>query len=515
MADKATLLAEAYRRGLLTGEKKAAYEEAARRGLVPTVGGKRNAWGRAADVVANLNASIPLADEFAAGVDTAVNFLSGKPADIRQSMAKQRQMEERGMQNDRTASNLARGTGLAATMAVPGAPMVQGARGANIARGAVAGATEGALYGLTDRGSLKERVGAANKGAALGGVLGGVAGALIPATRATKAAKPKPVPLDELQAAKTRAYQAVDDAQVQFSDKAFNDLIDGVRDELKAAKISPRRHPKAFDMLQEMEESRGSMPTLTQLDQLRQVIRRDLGRSTDEAEQMFGQKMIANIDEFIDAAGPEQLVSKGGTMPGPVIRAAREANMRFKKVEEVEDALERATLRTGSTHSGGNIDNATRQELRRVLEKSRNLSPEEDAALREIVMGSPAQNVLRTVGRMSPTNGGWMALGGALLPTATAGAGLGPIGGALPIAGFAAKSIADRMTRQKVTNLLGLMGRGGKPAAEAEEQFFAIAEKNPQVRKLVAELIGRARRASVAATQDNQPAPNILATGTR
>lgn len=187
MADKATLLAEAYRRGLLTGEKKTAYEEALRRGIVkaPT---KRNGWGRAADVVANLNATVPLADEFAAGVDTAVNFLSGKPADIRQSMAKQRQMERSGMENDRTASNLARGTGLAATMVVPGAQVAKSARAANVLRGATAGAAEGAVYGATGEGDLRERLGAANTGAALGGVVGSAGGLLAPAMK--RAPKP-------------------------------------------------------------------------------------------------------------------------------------------------------------------------------------------------------------------------------------------------------------------------------------------------------------------------------------
>lgn len=150
----------------------------------------RNGWGKAADVMANFNRGLLIGDEMAAGVDTAVNFLSGKSASFDKSLAKQRGMEEQGMRDSRTASNLARGTGAAATVAVPGAPMLQGARAANIARGAVAGATEGAAYGLLDAGTLKERVKAARTSAGSGAVVGGALGTIAPAAaRATVSAK--------------------------------------------------------------------------------------------------------------------------------------------------------------------------------------------------------------------------------------------------------------------------------------------------------------------------------------
>lgn len=526
MATKEELLAEAYRRGLLTGEKKAAYEEAARRGLVPTAkpakgGGVLSAIS---GMAAHIDRGTGVLDELGAAMSPNVLLALGRTVvapqrskgvlatEFNKSMGNQRDIEDRFQETNPTTANLSRGTGTAATMLIPGGAAMQGGRGINMARGAVAGATEAAAYGLADRGTAQERLDAGNKGAVLGGVLGGIGGAVTPATKTAKPpkpAKPQPVPLDKLHVEKTKAYEAVDNAQVQFTDTAFDDLITGISDELKAAKINPKLHPKAYELMRGLEDSRGTMPTLTQLDQLRQYIRLNT-KGADDAEKMFAEKMVANIDEFIDAAGPGQLASRGGVDPGPIMREARAANTRYRKVQSVEDAVEKAKLRAGSANSGGNIDNTTRQELRRVLEKTRNLTPEERATMTDIVMGGKAQNVLRNVGKVSPTNGGMMGLLGSILPVALPG-----IGGAFPAAGFVSKTIADRITQQKVQGLLGLMANGGKPALQAEEDLASLAAKNPQVAKLYADIVARVRRSAVASAQTNQPAQNVLATSPR
>jgi hypothetical protein len=108
---------------------------------------------------------------------------------------------------------------------------------------------------------------------------------------------------DQLKAAKDAAYQATDDVGVRYTPQALDDLVTGIKDEVTAAKINPMRHPRAASMLSDIEAMSGTSPTLTQLDQLRQVIRRDVASAPDEAEAFFGKKMIRNIDEFIDSAG--------------------------------------------------------------------------------------------------------------------------------------------------------------------------------------------------------------------
>lgn len=79
MAD-AALLAEAYKRGLLPAEKSAAYEEGVRRGIVKDDYAQGRIWGRnpATGASATFNESIPLADEYLAGMGTIADTLQGK-----------------------------------------------------------------------------------------------------------------------------------------------------------------------------------------------------------------------------------------------------------------------------------------------------------------------------------------------------------------------------------------------------------------------------------------------------
>jgi hypothetical protein len=263
----------------------------------------------------------------------------------------------------------------------------------------------------------------------------------------------------QLEAARNAAYQAVDNVGLQFKPEAYDDLVGGIADEMAAARLNPMRHPKAASMLDDIRSLRGKPTTLTELDQLRQVIRRDVASSSDEAERFFGQKMIRNIDEFIQAAGPDQVISGDPAQAATAIRTARDLHTRLKKLDTFEEALGKADLRAASTGSGGNVDNATRQNVRRVIETTRNLTPAERKAAERVVRGGPVQNTLRTIGKLSPQGNGLMtALG-------IGGAMTNPVLGIPSLVGVGAKAVADAMTRGNTDDLLRLIINGGRPAA--------------------------------------------------
>lgn len=203
MADKAALLAEAYKRGLLPPEKKAAYEEAVRRGIVPSPQpAERSLVQKLDSFGATLNRGIGIGDEMAAGFNTARGVVDaavhGQPISgdriavrFKNEMAAQRQLE-----NDLSAAHprvaaLTRGTGMATTLLVPTGAAMQGGRMINMARGAVTGGTSAAVYAAADAGSPEERLKAAadasHNPVAL--ALGAGAGALAPA--AARATPPK------------------------------------------------------------------------------------------------------------------------------------------------------------------------------------------------------------------------------------------------------------------------------------------------------------------------------------
>lgn len=160
---------------------------------------KRNVYGEVAGAMANFNRGLGIGDEIAAAGNTAVGLLKGdiQPGGLltgfRQNMADQRTLEDQYAADRPNTAGLLRGTGMAATAAVPAGGSVgllaQSPRALNMARGATAAATQAAAYELADRGSLAERVGSASAAATNPATLalGAAAGALGPAARRAKA----------------------------------------------------------------------------------------------------------------------------------------------------------------------------------------------------------------------------------------------------------------------------------------------------------------------------------------
>lgn len=264
------------------------------------------------------------------------------------------------------------------------------------------------------------------------------------------------VPNEELvqqaQQAKTAAYNAADQAGVRYTPEAYNGLVDDVAASLIRDKINPRRHEKAVSVFQDdFEALRGQSPTLTQLDQLKQIVARDLLNSNDEALQHYGRKMRNRIDEFIDSADETMVSSGDPQQAAQLIKAAREANRRYRGLETVTNAVTKAERRAESTGSGGNADNAIRQNIRGILDsprKSKFFKPEEQALMDRSIRDSGIQKGVRVAGKLSPQGSGLMAalgIGGAMA---------NPVLGVPALVGAVAKPLAERMTRKKVDALI-------------------------------------------------------------
>src|SRR5690606_29526572 len=129
---------------------------------------------------------------------------------------------------------------------------------------------------------------------------------------------------------------------------------------------------------------------------------------------------------------------------------ARSIWTRMKKAETLDNALTKAERRAASTGSGGNADNAMRQNVRALLDNprtSRGMSAAERKAAERVVRGTPVQNALRLAGKLSPAGNGLMAglgVGGAMV---------NPAYGIPSLVGLGAKAAADRMTVRNVEKL--------------------------------------------------------------
>mgnify|MGYP003439755105 CR=1 FL=1 len=318
-----------------------------------------------------------------------------------------------------------------------------------------------------------------------GAVAGGVAAAAVGGARTVAkemASVPRQAPvktpsLEELTAAKNAAYQAVDQSGVRYKPEAFRQLASTISTDLSKVKINPMRHPKAASMLDDINglAARGEAPTLTELDQLRQVVNRDVVSSADDAERFMGRRIVDQIDQFVTATGPKQVVGGNGPEAAANLARARNLNMRVRKIEAVTQAVDKAKLRAGSTGSGGNVDNAIRQNLRGVYEKSKNLTPAEDAAFQKAIVGSKGQNALRQVGKLSPQGNGLMAAG-----NLGAAAMAGPVGAIPGAAGMISKIVADSITKGRVDDIIRIMAQGGEQAAQTQRVLAFEAARNPR-----------------------------------
>jgi hypothetical protein len=296
--------------------------------------------------------------------------------------------------------------------------------------------------------------------------------------------------VEELNALKNDAYKAADSLGVKYTPKAYNGMVGKVEAAVKADNISVTRHPKAASFVEDMKSRGANGLTLTEMDQLRQEVRRDLLRSTDEAEQHFGKVIMRQIDDFIGGAGQGDLISGNAADANLAIKSARELNTRFRKTELIDDALYAAKLRTASTGSGGNINNVIRQELKKILlnDKDRaSFSAAEIKQMENVVKQGKGEELLRLVGKLSPNGNGLMmalGLGGTIANPALA---------TLPIAGALAKGIADAQTAGKVANLRANVARGGGNGAALQPIFTPTQAMG-----------GAALTAGIAANENNR-----------
>jgi len=253
MATREELLAEAYRRGLMPPQQRAAYEEAQRRGIVgakpaqPAAPAKPQTLMDKANAFADRNINpalmtfnrnfLPFVDEAADGLTAVANLAQGKARSLPEAYTQARNTSDNAVAGFAAArpnvAALTRGTGNAAAAAIPlggaanafaapvtiaGRALPQGA--VNAARGATLAGGQSAIYAGADRGTVQERLGRASAAATdpLTLALGAGAGIL-----ATPPGMPKPKPPS---AAQTLRQVGVTVTPAQASGPAFKAIED-------------------------------------------------------------------------------------------------------------------------------------------------------------------------------------------------------------------------------------------------------------------------------------------------
>lgn len=319
------------------------------------------------------------------------------------------------------------------------------------------------------------------EGVRMAGAVAGGVGAAVRANPAALAAKAPKVSLDTLETAKNAAYKAVDDSGVKFTPKAFDTLTQDMAKSMDEQGFNAGLHPKAAAMVEKIGQAQkqtgGHSPTLTQLDQLRQQIGRDVAASSDAGDRRMGQIMRESIDNFVNSATAEHLAEGAPEGAAQLITKARDLNTRVAKLRSLDNLDEAAADRAAATGSGGNGENTLRQNVIRFQNKTKNLTSDEEAAAQTAIRGTGVGNMFRLAGKLSPEGNGLM-LGGHIGAAALTHGSTVPVA----LAGAASKIISKAMTQRNVNALRDLIANGGSKAQIAAAQKAVLKSQPPLLR---------------------------------
>ena len=327
------------------------------------------------------------------------------------------------------------------------------------ARAIMGGATGAGLAGVSELADTKDPE-KALQSAALGGAIGGVAAPVAqklitgPVNAVSKALAKKPtIPsTDELKGASQAAYKASEDAGLILKPQGVKNLAADLQQTLANEGYHPKlgNQSKLGVVLDELNNIGDGNVTLKGLDVIRKMAN-SAKTDADPSTRRLGAMAIEKVDDFLTNLNPSDILTGDMKAGVAALKEARSLWSSYRKADMVDEALQAAQVRASSTGSGGNVDNAIRQEFRKILQskkKSASFTEKEKAALAQIVTGTKGQNTLRLLGKLSPAGDGLRLM-------LNTGAAVSSGGATLPITalGAGAKALADRATPKNVERL--------------------------------------------------------------
>lgn len=316
----------------------------------------------------------------------------------------------------------------------------------------------------------------------------GAVGARAPAPRAAPTALPsgalppaaQPKASDVFSTAKPHYKEFKQAAEgVEIPAQTAADFAGRIRDSLTKANLIPELAPPIYSAVGILDK--GEPLTLDAL----QSVKRVVGRGFQSPDK--------NVRDAASVASREigKIMSEVSPAAGQSLKTADEIHSTALAMQDLQRKSDVAGLRAGRAGYGGNSVNSMRQVLSPIVEKAINgrstlFKPDEISAMRDIVEGTPATNLARGVGQLSPSKGiiQTIASGGAT-------AALGPAALAIPAAGAASNKLATILTGKQIDQLKALVAKRSPAYAEAVSKAATRYEKaqaelasNPSPNKL-------------------------------
>lgn len=275
-------------------------------------------------------------------------------------------------------------------------------------------------------------------------------------SQALRRERPKPPTAEALRNEASRGYDAARDMSVDFSSTSVRDMARNLQIELEQDGILPVLAPKAFRVLKQLQQAPDdSVAPLAGLEAARRAFNNAAKDFNNPTDQLAARRIRDRLDGFMLEPPPQSVVAGPAAAASTTLKEARGNYAAAKRSDTLTGLRDSAELRAAVANSGQNLDNATRQRLRALLENQRQsagFSGDERAAIEGVARGSRTSNFLRGTGNVLGGGGGMgMMLTGSIGGGAGALAG-GPIGAALgaaipTAAGAGAKRVAAALTQ--------------------------------------------------------------------
>lgn len=272
-------------------------------------------------------------------------------------------------------------------------------------------------------------------------------------------------------------YKEIDDSGVRVKPNSINKLVSRIDIQTRKKGLDPRTTRKAAGALSALKEMRGGEQPIGELLVQKELAQR-VASSPDSGEAMLGRLMVDEIDDFIDTLDQKDL-ARGNADIGKKVKAAGKLWGRAKRSEEITGAIKAAELANSGMENGLRIEFA---KILRSKKRSKYFPKNELDAMQDLVNGDTKTNLAKLIGRLGFSEGratnvltslGGVYGGSELFGTA------GAI--AVPAIGFAAKQLAQKITKNK-SAFVDKIARAGTDANRITKAYLTSvpkAKRNP------------------------------------
>lgn len=338
--------------------------------------------------------------------------------------------------------------------------------GQAIGTGAVIGGGDAAVRSRGDLGEIGKEAAIGGAFGAGGGLIGeGIGAAAQGVARAIKNNQIlRNAPTEEaLNAAKNAGYSQARSEGLVFKQPALDQLKQNATAAVRKYGEPSIVAPQASRVLGLLDDASKTSKSLDYVESnLRQTANNAAGKLSEGKDFAANRAIVGAIDDFYKNVKPSDIwAGDAGRAISGVRQGQKAANAQFN-MRDINEAMTSANFNAAASGTGANVDNATRQAFKPLAKNTdyqRGFTKPEIEQLNRIVEGGPLQNILRNVGKFSPTG---------VVSTA------GTLGGAYAVGDLAG------LTPQEKAVLIGAVMGGGLASRKISE---AIGRRNVDVLK--------------------------------